>query len=442
MRFLLIFVSFITAGAALALSPIEKAQWKAIDGEFIVKFKNDASTQSLKDFGLKKVDVLHKASNVQLMNIASLQRVKSKLPISAESSDKGVSAELIRALEKLPGIEYVEPNYIYELYDSQVVPTQVSKEEAALQQSGLIPNDEFFTNLWGMNFIQGPEAWTTAIDGAARDVVVAIFDTGITADHPDLAQNIWQAQTIDGEVIHGLNTFDYGQPPLDEHGHGTHVAGTIGAVGDNEVGVAGVSWNVKLLSIKIFEGAGARFIGIAGVVKALDWSTELGVDLSSHSWGGGAYAQSLFDSISRANDAGIPFVAAAGNGYSDNDQSPQYPASYELDNIVSVAAVDSEGNKPGFSNWGIETVDIAAPGVDVFSTHLNGGYTQMSGTSMATPHVSGALALLLAQDYWMYGDQAKDQLLRTAVANEKMTEYIGDEGATLNLYTLIHDVSR
>lgn len=282
-------------------------------------------------------------------------------------------------------------------------------------KASAVPNDSYMPQLWGMN--NGPggmnavSAWD--VGTGASSVVVAVVDTGIDYTHPDLATNIWvntgevAGNGIDDDGngyiddIHGYNAAANSGDPYDNNGHGTHVAGTIGARGNNGVGVAGTNWQVKVMGLKFLNANGSGTLSDA--IEALEYVITMkqrGVNIrvANNSWGGGGFSQPLYNVIAEARAAGIVFVAAAGNEGNDNDAQPSYPASYDLDNVVSVAALDSSGNLAGFSNYGATEVDIAAPGVAILSTVPGGAYQSLSGTSMASPHVAGALALLAAVD--------------------------------------------
>jgi subtilisin family serine protease len=273
-----------------------------------------------------------------------------------------------------------------------------------------------FSSLWGLSNdygVRAQAAW--ALSQGAPNVVIAVIDTGIDFTHPDLASNVWiNTAEIEGngidddnngyvDDIRGANVSSQAAnpgSPYDDNQHGTHVAGTI-AASANGIGVVGVAPNVTLLPIKFLNASGSG--SISDAIRAIDYMVALkkrGVNIvaSNNSWGGGGYSQALEDAIKIANDAGIAFVVAAGNDGRDNDVSPSYPASYEVPNIISVAAVDSQQNLASFSNFGEESVDIAAPGVSILSTVPGGGTATLSGTSMATPHVTGALALLYSLD--------------------------------------------
>ncbi len=338
----------------------------------------------------------------------------------------GISVE--QALERLQGdsrIQYAEPNYELSL--------------------NAIPNDPRFNELWGMHNtgqtggtydadIDAPEAWETST--GSSDVIVGLIDTGTDYNHPDLAANIW---TNPGEIpgngidddgngyvddIHGIDACTYGghipdSDPMDDEGHGTHTAGTIGAIGNNGIGVAGVNWHVKIMPLKFIASSGYGYT--ADAVTCMDYSVMMGVDLTSNSWGGGAFAQTLYDAIANANANNMAFVAAAGNSGVDTDSSPHYPSSMDLPNIIAVAATDHNDAKASWSNYGATSVDLAAPGVDVLSTLPGSNYGLGSGTSMATPHVAGVCALIRAVSPGIPVAQMKNVLLNSVDVIPAMT---------------------
>jgi subtilisin family serine protease len=277
-------------------------------------------------------------------------------------------------------------------------------------------SDPLLSSLWGLNDESGVgavSAWGSSTGSA--DVVVAVIDTGIDYTHEDLAANIW---TNPGEVpgngadddgngyvddIHGANLSigaASASDPMDDNQHGTHVAGTIGAIHGNGLGVRGIAGSLKLLPIKFMDASGAGRLSdaIAAIYYMVDLKVNHGVNIkvANNSWGGGGYSPALEEAIRRASEAGIVFVVAAGNSTTDIDLFPSYPASYDVDNIVSVAAIDRDQNLASFSNYGASGVDIAAPGVDIQSTLPGNTYGYLSGTSMATPHVVGSFTLLFS----------------------------------------------
>ena len=344
--------------------------------------------------------------------------------------------EVIALLKDLPEIEYAEPNFIY-------VHSATS-------------NDPFYTNgsLWGMYGdatspanqygSQAGEAWAAGNTGSSN-AWIGIIDEGYMYTHEDLSGN---AATNPGEIA-GNGVDDDGNGYVDDvygwdfdggdnsvfdgvdDDHGTHVAGTIGAVGGNGTGVAGVSWTVSLMNAKFL---GRRGGTTANAIKAVDYFTDLkqrhGINLvaTSNSWGGGGFSQGLYDAIERANQAGILFIAAAGNSSNDNDASPSYPASYNNTNIIAVASMDSDGGLSSFSNYGATSVDLGAPGRGIYSTvpqrsqgNIVSGYASYSGTSMATPHVSGGAALYAAANPSATAAQIKDAILNSTVATPSLS---------------------
>lgn len=263
--------------------------------------------------------------------------------------------------------------------------------------------------------VSASEAWDVVSE--APDVVVAILDSGIRYTHEDLAANMW---VNSGEVagngldddgngyvddVHGINavgangdrTPETEGDPMDDLGHGTHVAGIVGAVGNNGVGVTGVAWNVKLMALKFLDSEGEG--SDADAIECINYAREQGARIINSSWGGLDFNPLLGDAIEQANEAGIYFIASAGNGSSNNDDQPNYPSSYAYPNVVSVTATDKRDGFASFANYGESEVELAAPGVGINSTYFNSDsdYRALSGTSMATPFVSGAIALLVTR---------------------------------------------
>jgi len=282
-----------------------------------------------------------------------------------------------------------------------------------------IPNDPDFSKLYGLHNtgqddgltdadIDAPEAWE--VTTGSKSVIVAVIDTGVDYRHPDLDFNI--LRDADGAVV-GYD-FANGDPdPMDDNGHGTHVSGTIGARGNNGLGVVGVNHVVRIMPVKFLDSGGGGYY--SGAIDSIDFAVANGARILSNSWGGGGHSQLLLEAIQRAEAAGVLFVAAAGNDASNNDQFPVYPASHnqEAGNVVSVAATDERDELAYFTNFGPRTVDLSAPGVRVLSTTPGGTYSYFSGTSMATPHVSGAAALALARYPALTLTQLKLRLLNS-----------------------------
>jgi subtilisin family serine protease len=338
---------------------------------------------------------------------------------------RGRSVEkTIEALLRNPNVLYAEPDYV------------VSKVAT--------PDDPSYSSLWGMTNIKAPAAWDVATGSAS--VVVAVIDSGIDRAHPDLQGNLWtNPDEIPGngidddnngyvDDVHGWDFHYNDNDPSDIDGHGTHVAGTIGAVGNNALGVVGVNWRVKLVALK---GLGDTGSGLtSNLIKALQYARDKAIPISNNSWGGSGYSLSLYDAIWNLQADGHLFVAAAGNDSRNSDSRPGYPASYNLSNIISVASITSSDTLSSFSNYGAQSVDLGAPGSSILSTLPNGGYGTLSGTSMASPHVAGAAALLLShRPGWTYG-QLRETLLQTARPISALNG-ITTTGGTLDLHAAL-----
>ncbi|MDX2022673.1 MAG: discoidin domain-containing protein [Deltaproteobacteria bacterium] len=308
--------------------------------------------------------------------------------------------------------------------------------------NAVTPNDPRFGELWGLKKIQAPEAWSFGTGSAT--IVVGISDTGVDYNHPDLAANIW---TNPGEIagngkdddnngyvddVRGWDWLNNDNDPMDDHGHGTHVSGTIGAVGNEGVGVAGINWRVKLVPLRFLGSsggtlwAGAQTILYAAKIKARVLNASWGCS------GPSCYSSYLEDAIKQLNTAGGLFAAAAGNNYGNNNDSyPTYPANYDVANVLVVAATDSNDNLANFSNYGPTKVHIAAPGVSILSSLPGNKYAAWNGTSMATPHVAGVAALILSNQPNLTVAQLRDKILSTADKVSALTGKVSS-GARLN----------
>jgi subtilisin family serine protease len=283
-----------------------------------------------------------------------------------------------------------------------------------------IPDDPLYEQQWGMESIGAPEAWDRSTGN--KSVIVAVLDTGIDLTHPDLEANIWTNPDPgqDGYVddIHGWNFVSENNNPSDNYGHGTHVSGIIGAVGNNGIGVTGINWSVSLMPLKICEPEGCY---LGAEIAALEYAVDHGAKIANASFGGaGDSSKPEEEAIEAAGKAGLLFVAAAGNQASSNDVLPFYPASYPLSNIISVAATTSSDTLASFSNYGATSVQLGAPGENILSTlpttgplSSSTGYGYLSGTSMAAPQVSGAAALLWSLHPSWTMQQVRSRLLAT-----------------------------
>ncbi|WP_141735622.1 S8 family serine peptidase [Oligoflexus tunisiensis] len=302
-----------------------------------------------------------------------------------------------------------------------------------------VPNDPDFNRLYGLRNdgasggvvgadIGMTKAWDFSTGSAS--VLVGIIDSGTDYNHLDLADNIWKnpgetGQDFNGQDRstngidddgngyvddwHGWDFFNNDNDPMDDNSHGTHVAGTIGGRGNNGRGVVGVNWSVSMVPIKVFSGAGESSADV--LIKGIDYATNLGVVASNNSWGGGAYSEAMLAAIQRANEKNILFIAAAGNNSSNNDAVAHYPSSYDVPNIIAVASTDRRDALSYFSNFGVKSVHVAAPGSDIWSTIPNNGYGTKSGTSMATPHVTGLVALLKAEYPSLKAQDLKNRII-------------------------------
>jgi len=308
-----------------------------------------------------------------------------------------------------------------------------------------VPNDSSWSNLWGMVKINATGAWDTAT--GSTNVIVAVIDSGIDLTHPDLVSNLWvnvaEANGTTGADNDGngytndVNGWDFANDdknPADDVGHGTHCAGTIGAVGNNGLGVAGVCWRVRLMALKALGTGGGTASDIA---EAVHYAADKGAKIISASYGGSSYSDTEREAILYANSKGVLFVAAAGNDGANNDLYSVYPAGYDIPNIVAVAATDQADHLASFSNYGKTSVDLAAPGVAIYSTVPGGTNAEYSlGTSMAAPHVSGAAALLLSYKPSLTHLQLKQALLKTVDPVDELASKTVS-GGRLNVRNLI-----
>ena len=329
--------------------------------------------------------------------------------------------EAVSRAKQDPRVEYAEPDYLVYAKDT-------------------IPNDTFFNQMWGLYregcSICDPGTETPNIDATkawdmttgSDDVVAVVLDTGVDLEHEDLSSNKWvnpYPNVVPGFVddINGWNFYNGNNRTFtsaSEDFHGTHVAGSIGAVGNNGKGVTGVAWHVKIMSLKFLggpQGKGATSNAVRGINYAIEMRNRgVNVRVINASWGGGNDSQALRQALAAANDAGILFVCAAGNESSNIDEEPDFPACYakDLPNVISVAALDQVGLLASFSNFGHSSVSIAAPGVRIVSTYPGGSYQIFSGTSMSTPYVSGIAVLLWSSEPGLTPAQVRQRIVDTS----------------------------
>ncbi|MFH1219248.1 MAG: S8 family serine peptidase [Candidatus Eisenbacteria bacterium] len=387
--------------AALLAGSASAKEYKGsyMAGQVIVKFKSNA-------------------------NAAERAAVKSDLRGNTKQRLSLIDAELWdisgytveQAVNKYKGnskIQYIEPNYVLFALET--------------------PNDPRFSELWGLNNtgqtggtadadIDAPQAWD--VFTGSSSVLVCIIDTGLDYNHPDLAANAW---TNPGEIagngidddgnghiddIHGWDFYNNDNDPFDDHGHGTHCAGTIGGVGNNGIGVAGVNWTVKIMSCKFLSSGGSG--STTGAINSIEYALTIpNLKIMSNSWGGGGFSQALMDAITAAYNHGVLFVCAGGNYVGNTDITPNYPSCYNVPNVMSIGATDHNDEIADFSAYGAVTVDFFAPGVDILSTTPGNTYSVFSGTSMACPHTAGVAALVWGKYPGMTCDQIKALLMNT-----------------------------
>lgn len=328
------------------------------------------------------------------------------------------TAQLLQRLRARPDVALAVPNHLVRM--------------------ALVPNEPpmQFASLWGLATVRAPAAWDTSTGGTGA--VAAVVDTGIDYSHPDLAANVWSAPraytvTIGGVDItcaagtHGFNAITKACDPLDDNNHGTHVAGIIGAVGNNALGVVGVNWTTRLMGVKFIDAGGMGTL--ADAMDALEYTlqvrqalgAEANVRVANNSWvvpGG----EALADAVLRAAANELLLVFAAGNAYGDNDAAPFYPQSWILPNLLSVAATNEFDGKAYFTNYGATTVQLGAPGTNIISTARNAGYVKYSGTSMAAPYVAGAAMLMLSRDPSQGAATLRQRLMETVTP---LTELAG-----------------
>ena len=329
-------------------------------------------------------------------------------------------------------VEYAEPNYAISFNDPAASP---SASDLLDRQPYGMPNDPQFGEQSALNNsgqnggkanadISALKAW--ARTQGSEEIVVAVLDSGVDYTHPDLVSNMWirpdNVPQYDDEELgtfNDLQGFDADTniaDPMDDNGHGTHCAGIIGAEGDNDEGIAGINWHVRIMPLK-FLGRGG-FGTTKNAIEAINYAIDrkqhgVNVRVINASWGSTQYSRALEDAIRAAGEQGILFVAAAGNNGGDNDKRPHYPSNYNLPNVISVAALDRTDALASFSNYGIKTVHIAAPGRDIISTWLNDDYRDASGTSMATPQVAGVAALILSVEPNLSVEKLRERILRS-----------------------------
>lgn len=354
---------------------IEPKQPPAVANQFIIK---------LTEYG-KSLDV---SAIQKTLGISTIEKF-SDIDAELWELNSNTRTNILRQLRTDPRVEYIEPNYII--------------------------NIEQVPNQWGLKQIQAVEAWKQS-----SNLTIAVIDTGIDYTHPYLAANIWKNKGeiadngIDDDAngciddIYGCDIADSDGDPFDNHGHGTHVSGIIGSG--------------KIMAIKFFQDKG--YATLANAIASIQYATKMGAKIVNLSWGCmGCKSQALYDVIKIAAEKDVLFIAAAGNTQYDNDHyTPNYPSSYDLDNIIAVAATDNEDKLAWFSNYGKKSVDLAAPGVNIYSSYPNNSYKSLNGSSMAAPYVTGTVSLLWSQCKNLSFKQIKNTILKNVDKIEQLSD--------------------
>jgi thermitase len=372
--------------------------------EVLVKFRTGVSQETIRALTSRNNDSVEDI----IESVPGLRAI--------DDLDDAAADQTVAEYAALPEVEYAEPNF-----------------EISLDSTPVLPGDPRFADQWGLSN-EGQRGGTQGADISAThawhvttgddDVVIAVLDSGVDYTHTDLASNIWvrpaeipayeddAAGTIQDR--HGYNALGNNADPMDENGHGTHCAGIIGAEGGNDIGISGVNWTVRIMPLKFMNAGG--FGTTKDAIEAINYVIDrrkngVNVRVISASWGSTSKSRALEDVIRKAYDAGILFVAAAGNATTDNDRRPHYPSSYNVGNVISVAALDRNDQLASFSNYGAKSVAIAAPGVEILSTWLGEEYEEKSGTSMATPVIAGVAGLIAATEPRISVDDLRKRIL-------------------------------
>ena len=408
--------------------------------EVLVKFRPNVSLADIKKITQKNNDRLED----------EIETVKGLVAVDdLDNADAQKVADQYSAMSDT--VLYAEPNFQIKLDDP--ANTSAPIDLSARENDPAGPNDPMFNDQWALSNlgqnggkqnadISALKAWQKTT-GSSK-VVVAVLDSGVDYTHHDLVSNIWSRpdnipQYTDDELgtfndEHGFNLTDNLSDPMDDNGHGTHCAGIIGAEGNNDEGIAGINWNVQIMPLKFLGrgGFGTTKDAIEAINYAIDRKQKgVNIRVISASWGSTQYSKALEDTIRAAGEAGILFVAAAGNDGTSNDKRAHYPSNYDLPNVISVAATDKNDQLASFSNFGVKTVHIAAPGREILSTWLGDQYREASGTSMATPYVSGVAGLILAAEPDMTVAKLRERLLKSVDKIESLNGKI-ESGGRLN----------
>ena len=404
--------------------------------EVLVRFKLGVSLDEIRNIAARQNDLMED----------EIESVRGLVSIDdLDNADADAVAAQYSAMSDL--VEYAQPNYEIRLDPARIAPSRI---DLVYRSGAGRPNDPQFDQQWALNNvgqsggkdradIDALQAWLKT--HGSEKVVVAVLDSGVDYTHKDLVANMWMRpdsvpEYADDELgsfddLHGYDADANAPDPMDDNGHGTHCAGIVGAEGNNNEGIAGINWNVTIMPLK-FLGRGG-FGSTKNAIEAINYAIDrkqkgVNVRVINASWGSTSYSRALEDAIRAAGEQGILFVAAAGNNSTNNDKRAHYPSNYDLPNVISVAAVDRTDSLTSFSNFGVKTVHIAAPGRDILSTWLDNSYREASGTSMAAPQVAGVAALILAAEPGLSVAKLKERLLSTADDIESLKGKVASGG--------------
>ncbi|HVG32875.1 MAG TPA: S8 family serine peptidase [Pyrinomonadaceae bacterium] len=398
------------------------------NAEVLVRFRPGTNVESMRSIAAR----LHDRLEDEIEAVDGLAVIEDEDGRTAEE----VAAEY-RSMPSL--VEYAEPNFRINL-----------DADATAEPNHEHPDDPMFDEQWSLDNhgqnggktladISAVRAWAKTT--GSSDVVVAVIDSGVDYTHQDLMNNIWVrppdvAQYTDDELgviddTYGFNAVNDNGDPMDQNGHGTHCAGIIGAEGGNQLGIAGVNWKVEIMPLKFIDASGSGTTKDA--IKAINYVIDrkragVNVRIISASWGSTMYSKALEDVIREAGEEGILFIAASGNSSADADRSPHYPASYDLPNVISVAALTRQDELASFSNYGAKSVHVAAPGAEILSTWLGGEFREASGTSMATPEVAGVAALVLSAESDLSMKELRERLLKSVDKLDSLSGKVSSGG--------------
>jgi subtilisin family serine protease len=402
-----------------------------IPGEYVIKLKTNRTHLLSSTSALNILRTELKASEIRKISDTHIAVVR-------DSGQDALAA--IREMEAMPSVEIAEPNFVYEL--------------------NMTPNDPDYLRLWSLNNSGQTDGWGRAgrfgldvgaekawdITTGSKKSIVAVIDSGLNYLHADIQDNLWtneaEAKGKSGvdddnngyiDDLHGYDFVNSDNDPIDDHGHGTHVANIIGAKGNQGLGIVGVNWTVSIMPLKFATAEGKG--NLEASVKAINYAVKMGAQVLNNSWGNDHYSEILEQTIREANSKNVLFVAAAGNSSRNNDLKPIYPASYKVPNVISVAGLTIHGYLGNFSCFGKESVHIAAPGDSIYSLWKD-KYREMTGTSMAAPHVSGVAALLLSSEPQLTALEIKERLMRTSMPLGSLRNKVASGGMVNAYYAL------